>query len=205
MAVVDYTRSGHCVRFIFCHWTAFGETSGRTRERLAETVSAHAYEFFHNPRRTATVPHVVIVGDLNAEPFDAVFLNRLHASRDRDYSRQPAHWTDGDVRRVRFYNAGWRLLGERHPHDPSGAPQHWAGTYYNANDREWHTYDQVLVTGDLLGGNPPYLEESTFGIIPLSGCFGASGRPEAFSWTNGVSSGLSDHLPLTGRIVFPAS
>lgn len=205
MAVVDCTRAGHCVRFIFCHWTAFGENSETYRERLAETVSAHAYEFLNNPLRTATVPHVVILGDLNTEPFSDLFFTRLHASRDRDRSRQRIHSSDQDVRRIRFYNASWRLLGEHHPHNVTGSPQHWAGTYYNASDRTWHTYDQILVTGSLLRGNPPYLEENSFGITLLPGCLGTNGKPEAFSWMNGVASGLSDHLPLTGQIVFPTS
>ena len=34
---------------------------------------------------------------------------------------------------------------------------------------------------------------------------GAEGRPEAFRWANGSASGLSDHLPLTGRIIFPTN
>jgi hypothetical protein len=168
-------------------------------------VSAHAYEFLNSPRRRTTVPHVVIIGDLNTEPFNDIFRGRLHASRDRDYSRQRSHSSDRDVRRIRFYNASWRLLGERHPHGPSTSSDHWAGTYYNAKDRAWHTYDQMLVTGGLLGANPPYLEEGSFGITLLPGCLGANGKPEAFTWSNGVASGLSDHLPLTGRIVFPAS
>ena len=204
MAIVDCLRAGHCVRFIFCHWTAFGDNAGTYRERLAETVSAHAYDFLHNPRRTATVPHVVVLGDLNLEPFADIFRNRLNASRDRDRSRQRAHPSDRDVRRVRFYNASWRLLGERHAHD-TVTSQQWAGTYYNAGDRAWHTYDQLLVTGGLLGNSPPFLEETAFGVTPLPGCLGADGKPEAFTWLNGIASGLSDHLPLTGRIVFPAS
>jgi endonuclease/exonuclease/phosphatase family metal-dependent hydrolase len=204
MAVVDCTRAGHCVRFIFCHWTAFGDNSEIYRGRLAETVSAHAYEFLNAPRRK-TIPHVVVLGDLNTEPFDGVFLSRLDASRDRDRPRQRVHPSDRDVRRVRFYNASWRLLGERNPHDPMSSTHHWAGTYYNASDRTWHTYDQVLVTGGLLSESPPYLEESSLGVVPLPGCLGTNGKPEPFTWLNGVASGLSDHLPLMGRIVFPAS
>jgi endonuclease/exonuclease/phosphatase family metal-dependent hydrolase len=204
MAVVEYTRAGHCVLFIFCHWTAFGENSETYRERLAEMASAHAYKFI-NERKRKIIRHVVVLGDLNTEPFDKVFLSRLHASRDRDRSRQRVHSSDQDVRRVRFYNASWRLLGECYPHDPASSREHFAGTYYNRNDRAWHTYDQVLVTSGLLGGNPPYLEENSFSITPLPGCLGIGGTPEAFSWSNGVANGLSDHLPLTGRIVFPAS
>lgn len=201
MAIVDCLRAGHCVRFIFCHWTAFGENSELYRERLAETVSGHAYEFINDPRRKNT-PHVAVLGDLNAEPFGGIFQSRLNASRDRDRSSQRPHPSDHDIRRVRFYNASWRLLGERHPND-AVTQHHWAGTYYNASDRRWHTYDQLLVTGGLLGSVPPYLEEASFGITPLPGCFGAGEKPESFTWLNGVASGLSDHLPLTGRIVFP--
>lgn len=204
MAVADYTRGGHCVRFIFCHWTAFGDNSQLYRERLAETVSVHAYEFMNNPRRIATTPHLVVLGDFNVEPFDPVFRDRLHAGRDRDRARQRAHPSDRDVRRVRFYNASWRFLGERHPHDAIGSP-HWAGTYYNARDRAWHTYDQVLVTGGLLKAVPPYLEESTLGVRLLPGWSGTDGKPESFAWAGGNASGLSDHLPLVGRIIFPVS
>jgi hypothetical protein len=204
MPILEYTRAGHCILFIFCHWTAFGEKSQTYRERLAETASAHAYKFLNEARRK-TVRHVVVLGDLNTEPFDDMFFSRLHASRDRDRARQRVHPSDKDVRRVRFYNASWRLLGEFHPHDPASSSQHFAGTYYNNKDRTWHSYDQVLVTGGLLGGRPPYLEETSFGIMPLPGCLGTSGKPEAFSWSGGIASGLSDHLPLTGRIVFPVS
>ncbi|MDY3559805.1 endonuclease/exonuclease/phosphatase family protein [Gemmata sp. JC673] len=204
MPLLDCTRAKHCVRFIFCHWTAFGDNSETYRERLAETVSAHAYDFLNDPTQTATIPHVVVLGDLNIEPFATVFRDRLNASRDRDRSRQRAHPSDREVRRVRFYNASWRLLGERHAHDEA-ASQQWAGTYYNAGDRAWHTYDQLLVTGGLLGSSPPYLEESSLEIVPLPGCIEAGGKPEAFTWLSGVASGLSDHLPITGRIIFPAS
>jgi endonuclease/exonuclease/phosphatase family metal-dependent hydrolase len=204
MAVVEYARAGHRILFIFCHWTAFGENSDIYRERLAETAAAHAYEFINNRGRN-TVQHVVILGDFNTEPFDGLFRSRIQASRDRDRSRRRVHFSDQDVRRVRFYNASWRLLGERHPHDPAISPQHLAGTYYNNRDRTWHTYDQVLVTSGLLGGKPPYLEEASFNITPLPGCLGKDGKPEVFNWSNGIANGLSDHLPLTGRIVFPTS
>jgi endonuclease/exonuclease/phosphatase family metal-dependent hydrolase len=204
MAIVEYTRAGHRILFIFCHWTAFGENSETYRERLADAASVRAYQFINDPKRK-NIPHVVVLGDLNTEPFDKVFLNRFHASRDRDRSRKRVHSSDHDVRRVRFYNPSWRLLGECHPHDPANLKPQYAGTYYNSNDRAWHTYDQVLVTGGLLGVNPPYLEETSFSVTPLPGCLGEGGKPEAFSWSNGVASGLSDHLPLTGSIIFPAS
>ena len=204
MAIVESTRADHGIAFVFCHWTAFGENATTYRERLADAASAYAYGYVNDPKRK--VPrHVILLGDLNAEPFDTVFLNRLHASRDRDHSRRRTHPADRHVRRVRFYNTGWRLLGECYPHSPISSLQHFAGTYYNRKERAWHSYDQVLVTGGLLGNHPPYLDESGLGIRILPGCLGNDGKPEAFSWSNGIATGLSDHLPLTGRVILQSS
>lgn len=122
MAVVDYYAAGHCIKFICCHWTAFGENSRLYRDRLAETVSSHVYDFLSNKRRTKTRPHVVIMGDLNEEPFGELFHHRLRAFRDRERTLSPVHASDRDTHRVRLYNAAWRLLGERHPHDALGIP-----------------------------------------------------------------------------------
>jgi len=204
MAIVDHILVGHCIRFVFCHWTAFGETSHVSRDRIAEAVSSHAYEFLTRRRKDSRRPHVVILGDLNTEPFHELFREHLHASRDRDRSRLRPHVSDRDVRRVRLYNAGWRLLGERHPHRPDAEPgANVAGTYYNARERAWYTLDQVIVSGGLLGGSPPFLDEGSFGIMPLNGCLDADGKPRAFSWVDNRGTGLSDHLPLSGVITLP--
>lgn len=205
MVVVDHQRGGQCVRFILCHWTAFGENSRTYRDRLAEAVSGAVYRFMRNSQRTATAPHAVVLGDFNMEPFEEVLQQRLHAHRDREHALQRPHPSDQDVHRFRLYNTGWRLLGERHPHDGTGAGQQVAGTYYHEGNRAWHTYDQTLVTGSLLTTTAPYLDESSLRIMVLPGCLGASGKPETFRWEGGQATGLSDHLPIVGHLVLSGS
>jgi len=104
---------------------------------------------------------------------------------------------------VRLYNAGWRLLGERHPHGAAGEVAPAAGTYYDRERREWRTFDHILVSGGLLGASAPFLDEAAFGIMVPAGALGARGTPEPFDWNAGNPVGLSDHLPLVGRFVLP--
>lgn len=200
MLVADHRCAGHHIRFIFCHWTAYGENSKLYRDRAAEAVTERAYAFLRESGEAKLARHVVIIGDLNVEPFSELFNERLIASRDRARARQQPHWVDTDVRRIRMYNPTWRLLGERHPH---GTPSvgHHAGTYYHAKSQTWHTYDQLLVSGSLLTNSPPFLDEVLCGIMVLPGCLGVSGLPERFEWNNGQPTGLSDHLPLVGQLV----
>ena len=155
MPVVNFRRANNSIQFIFCHWTAFGDHSPLYRERAAEAVAERAYTLLHGTGTRKTAAHVVVVGDLNEEPFGDLFRDRLAASRDREPSIRPLHAADHDTRRVRLYNPTWRLLGERYPHNSPLGTGHHAGTYYNGTDRAWHTYDQVLVSGSLLGSTPP--------------------------------------------------
>jgi endonuclease/exonuclease/phosphatase family metal-dependent hydrolase len=204
MAIVDHDEGGHSIRFVFCHWTSFGKNSPVYRERLAEAVSVHAYEFTRATRQRKRKPHVIILGDLNVEPFDNLFDTRLLAFRDRSGARKPLHRADHQTRRVKLYNAAWRHLGERYAHDETGNPSHVAGTYYNAERKSWHTYDQLLVSGSLIGSEPPFLEERTIAILDLPEFQDESGAPEPFRWRDGRASGLSDHLPVVGQLRLPA-
>jgi len=158
-AVLEEPSAG--VLFVACHWPAFDKpTSKESRRRCADTLRGGVYDFLFPRRPAATPRHVVVIGDLNAEPFDDLFELTLYASRDRDHARQRSHHTDGSVSRARLYNCGWRLLGERTPHGLPESPERRVGTYYQASSRSWRTYDQVLVSGGLLTGQAPYLDEA---------------------------------------------
>lgn len=74
------------------------------------------------------------------------------------------------------------------------------GSYYHAKSHEWRTYDQVLVTGGLLSPRAPYFDESELLVRSDVGNL-VEGKPAKFVFENGVGSGLSDHYPLSGRIV----
>lgn len=150
--------------------------------------------FSTNPR------DYIALGDFNTEPFDELFEKKLYAFRDRDRSRQKPHHSDVDVSRLRLYNCSWRHLGEGHPHSLDVASGH-AGTYYQASTHMWRTFDQVLVTGGLLSEKPPLLDESQLFVRTDTGNLTTEGKPIKFEFVNGVASGISDHLPITGRII----
>lgn len=198
MIPIHLTLSDHLIRFVACHWTAF-EASRVARERLADILRRDAYAFLkpESPAGTAA-RHIVILGDLNEEPMSAIFEDRLIGRRDRR-SAGTRHRTDANVRRIRLYNAAWRYLGEQVAHGADKPPRlNVAGTYFKA-PFEWRTVDHVLVSSGLLGSNPPYLDEASTGIVATAIMLGDDGLPRPFS--PGSASGVSDHLPIVGRLV----
>jgi hypothetical protein len=201
MGVIRYLSTNAHILFVACHWPAFEESTSReARRRCADTLRGGIYDFLF-PRTPATIPrHVVAFGDFNTEPHDDLFTDTLYASRDRDHARRRRHHTDEPVRRVRLYNCGWRLVGESHSHGQAEPTERRVGTYYSASKHEWRTYDQVLVTGGLLTGKTPYLDEGELLIRTDAGNL-IDNKPAKFRVENGVGYGLSDHYPLTGRIV----
>lgn len=74
------------------------------------------------------------------------------------------------------------------------------GTYYSASVHEWRTYDQVLVSGGLLTSTIPQLDERELLVRTDVGNL-IENKPAKFRFENGMGYGLSDHYPLSGRIV----
>jgi len=206
MTVIDFVSPGVEIEFVFCHWTAFDDTqSAEYRRRLADALRTGLHQFLNPAPQVATARHVVVVGDLNAEPFDPIFDSTLSARRYRSHATQREHWSDADVRRVRLYNCAWRFLGEQSAHTGSAPLPAPAGTYYrrvegNPRASGWHAFDQILVSGGLLEDRPPYLDESRLSVRGDVGNL-HNGTPRKFEMSDGGAVGLSDHLPLTGRIV----
>jgi endonuclease/exonuclease/phosphatase family metal-dependent hydrolase len=161
---------------------------------------SHVYDFLEEGRHNR---HVVVVGDLNHEPFDAG-ARHLYAERSRSRVRAPAHPADEDVRRVRLYNCAWRLIGERRVDWIKNWEQlQVAGTYYNRRNKKWATVDHVLVNGSLLGRDPPHLDEETLQTFVHPGNFAADFLPAPFQWDGKSGIGASDHLPIVGELLFP--
>lgn len=201
MGVVRYfSRKAH-ILFVACHWPAFDESTSReARRRCADSLRGGIYDFLF-PQTAAAVPrHVVVFGDFNTEPHDELFADTLYASRDRDHARRRRHHTDESVRRVRLYNCGWRHVGESHSHGDAEPVERRVGTYYSASVHEWRTYDQVLVSGGLLTSTIPQLDERELLVRTDVGNL-IENKPAKFRFENGMGYGLSDHYPLSGRIV----
>jgi hypothetical protein len=204
MAVLDLEHSAGQIRFIACHWTAF-DRSHETRQRQADRLSEAAYEYLCSEKEPDRVRHLVILGDLNEEPF-GLPTDRLHAHRTRSRSREPIRAPDRTRQRVHLYDCAWRLLGEQRPHPNAlASAMDAAGTYYWRAERTWHTFDHVICSGSLLGPETPYLDETSICVFRAPACFDADGLPRKFAWNAGRPRGVSDHLPVMGRLMLQRS
>jgi endonuclease/exonuclease/phosphatase family metal-dependent hydrolase len=201
MAILDATIGNHTLRIIICHWQARMDQKGSstTRDQMAFYLSGECYEFIN---KRLGKNHLAIIGDFNEEPFEGGF-NTLNAHRHRSKSRGKPHYTDVEVKRVHLYNTAWRLLGEQLPHPdaelPANVLRNCAGTYYWEKERSWHHFDQLVVSGGLLGGNTPQLREDEVRIISTN-AFLTEGLPLKFSRKDGQFIGLSDHLPIYANV-----
>jgi Endonuclease/Exonuclease/phosphatase family len=201
MAIVDHCSSSHRIRFFACHWTArFSDQSRHHRSDTAHYLNREIYRFLNADQPSAETRHIVILGDLNEEPY-GLLEERLHAMRNRSHSRMRPHYRDKDVERIRLYNCAWRFLGERLPHTGLPLQRDTAGTYYWEKENRWGTPDQVIVNGSLLTEAAPFLDESALTIVAAPIFFGDGEIPKKFKWNNRMPTGLSDHLPIVGRIV----
>ncbi|WP_088257563.1 endonuclease/exonuclease/phosphatase family protein [Fimbriiglobus ruber] len=202
MIPVHFTFQSHVIRFVACHWTAFDSDSSReARERLADVLRRDSHAFLEpEVPKPGQCRYVVILGDLNEEPTSGIFKSRLVGRRDRE-SSHARHWRDTQVRRVRLYNAAWRYLGEQVAHgNPAVRGLGAAGTYFQ-DPHDWRTFDHLLVSSGLLGASPPYLDEAQTRVVPTPIMVGEDGLPRPFE--PGKTRGVSDHLPIVGRLVLP--
>lgn len=196
MAVLDATSGAHTVRMVICHWQARFDAVGsrRTRARTADFLAGECYDFIVADHQNH---HLVIVGDFNEEPYEEGLL-MLNAHRHRRRAHRKPHRADRPVKRLHLYNTAWRLLGEQYPHPVEGKRSNaagCAGTYYWAIKKSWHHFDQILVSGGLLGSDAPYIDETRTGVASTPS-FLASGLPAKFMAAHGEFVGLSDHLPI---------
>jgi endonuclease/exonuclease/phosphatase family metal-dependent hydrolase len=167
--------------------------------RLADYLRGDTYEFLQAHGSGAFAErHTVILGDLNEEPTSHVFEEHLTAARDHASGRQAAHWRDRQVRRVRLYNAAWRFLGEQVAYAGGRPMPGIAGTFYN-QELGWRTFDHLVVSGGLLSDPPPYLDEANTRVAATAIMRSPEGVHRPFEAAR--YPGISDHLPIVGRII----
>ncbi len=202
MIPIQLATNGHVIRFVACHWTAFeDESSQLARERIADVLRRDCHRFLR-PRlpKPGVTAHVVILGDLNDEPTARIFRMRLLGQRARASCRR-THGRDAQAKRIRFYNAAWRYLGEQVAHGTPGQPVGGpAGTCVTKNGN-WKTFDHVLVSGGLLSTTPPYFDEAQTKIVSTPIMCDERGLPQPYA--PDVATGVSDHFPIVGRLVLP--
>ncbi|MGC4115839.1 MAG: hypothetical protein QM765_14835 [Myxococcales bacterium] len=208
MAVLDYREPGHCIRFVACHWPPqMSPTEDEYRGDAAKHLARHAFDFL-TTEEAGIERHLVVLGDLNEEPF-GMLERKLHATRWRGRSLRARHWADAEVKRVHLYNCAWRLLGEQAPHAGKRNELRLdaAGTYFYDGDGTWHTFDQVIVSGSLLGEVAPYLDEASLGVHPGALLQCKNHLPQHFEWDDaeGKGLGVSDHLPVLGQLTLERS
>lgn len=130
-------------------------------------------------------PYALVLGDLNAEPFDRELTESLGSTRDRGLARS---------RPGLMYKPFWRLLGERQTMEGERATSRrvGAGTHFHGSqltDR-WRTFDQFLVSPSLLGGEGWALWEDKVDIWQQPPLLAQGGRP----------ANPFDHSPIVGAL-----
>lgn len=144
----------------------------------------HLADVIRRAERTVRHSNTIVMGDFNMNPFEqgVVSSNGLHAVMDRRIAVKGTRTVQGR-QYAYFYNPMWSLMG-----DVSEGPP---GTYYYASSGYvsyfWHTFDQILLRGELLKYYPKggvKIVEEIGGTTLLKG----DGTPDR--------DRFSDHLPL---------
>jgi hypothetical protein len=181
------TSTGDDLVVAAAHWRSnMGDTenAGSLRSRAAEALrNAIGAAVFEG------IP-VMVLGDLNLEPFDRALQTVFPTSRYRDVVRRHQERNPSDTL---FYNPSWRWLGERMPWSAGERPSSLAGTYHEGKwvPSAWRTFDQVLVSAPLVGEKGWVLREADLGIWIDSTVFDfQKSRPRK----------PFDHLPLLGTL-----
>ena len=206
MAILNFRSGRNLIRFYVGHWTArFSEGSDQWRQRSAFALSDAVYGFLFPDVLVREARHVVVLGDFNEEPY-GLLEESLFAHRDRARAKYPLHYTDKSIKRAHLYNCAWKLLGEQSFHPLPSLGRSVAGSYYWREKKAWRTFDQILVSGSLLTSEVPFLDESSIQLVSSrdilpDNFLATDGLPQAFEWNHGTPSGISDHLPLFGRLI----
>ncbi len=177
------TNQGNALVCIGNHWPS--RTGGQAQSEPYRQMAGETLAYWHERIRSikgADTP-IVVMGDLNDEPFDSSVINYALAERtlDRVVSKRS--------RKPYLFNLMWELMGEG------------KGTHFY---QEWGMLDQILVNRSLLTNDGPFkLVDGSIAIhklpIMLKG-----GRPRRFGRTSnrrGIDNkGYSDHLPIEFQV-----
>jgi len=140
---------------------------------------------------------VVVIGDFNAEPFEAPF-NELGIRGKRHFSS--ALWTGGTP--AYLYNTAWRAMTEPALWEETNVPDYEESRPKTSHDDSPGViYDQLLVSGRVLKHGPITLHERLIGYHHNDDIAYRTGngvlRPQRWTYANHATfAGASDHFPL---------
>ena len=130
---------------------------------------------------------ILILGDLNDEPFNRSVRQTLAAVRSRN---AVLHRRNGEL----LYNPMWRFFGK---------PD--VGTYYYNRDWIWDLFDQCIVSKGLLLEPGLRLDEESLAIHAPKSMRDDKQRPRWFRRKRGTDEwyeGYSDHFAIWGRLTW---
>ncbi len=180
---VGFVAVDGAVLWVFAvHWRSQRQTAG---EHHRAEAAMELRRLIARLRGQGSPQLGIVLGDFNDEPGSASVERHLRASRERALARAEPSM---------LYNPTWRLLGERLPYTPESNPRSVAGTHH-FRDAEpatrWYTYDQLIVTPDLVQHDAPWnLAEDSLHIWWEEALFVPSG---------GLGRGF-DHLPIVATL-----
>lgn len=195
------TQAGRELVALANHWPSRSGSSGPERSSGFRATAGETLAYWHGRIREVkgASTAILVMGDLNDDPFDASVMVHALGLRER-----------GDVERAqspKLYNLAWRYLTQAAT-DHNGNPRTLDGTLYFSDDG--NVFDQILVSTALLKGpNPLKADVATarieafqemvdhrVGVGPIR-----FGLPKGNAIANVNTSGFSDHFPVSVEIV----
>ncbi|WP_318495117.1 endonuclease/exonuclease/phosphatase family protein [Photobacterium leiognathi] len=166
-----------------CHWASRLRTEGEVKRKLAANL---LYESSKN--HTSNDERVIILGDFNDNPYDPSLKDGLKASR--------CHELVKSYRKELFYNPFWRSIvsESKYNYTLSEAKDYFyfgSHKYKAPFDANWHSYDQIILSGSFLGGDAWHLHENQTKVM----------NSERFLSYLLSKDSHYDHLPVTCEIL----
>lgn len=168
------------------HWPSRGgDRDGAFRRVAGTVVRSVADRIVAEEAAAGREADVLVVGDLNDEPFDPSVVDALGAVRSRN-----AVVNRRNVRHL--FNASWELLGQSD-----------LGTIYYNPEWTWNVFDQVIVSRGLLDEVGFAYVEGSLRVYAPDELRDEYRRPRWFRRSRGGewSTGYSDHFLVYGRLV----
>jgi hypothetical protein len=149
--------------------------------------------------------NVLVMGDLNDEPFDRSVFDYLKATKDLDLLEEPLKKAGGRreipaassylERQAYLFNCMWRFLGM----PDTGSFYHTGGAENPDPSHTMNLLDQFLISRGLYyGAQGLRMDLESTRMTTPKGMTTNKGRPRPFDREN--KKGMSDHFPIEGVI-----